>query len=276
MARPHAAVSTTGAFVYQPTDHRQYVRRESHPRDHFGRVACYCYTTDASPTSGSGGNRTHVNLLKRQAPSQRRTHFRFALAGSGPHGSRTRALPLDRRPLYRLSFWTVIPTSRWRRNRTPQDSAVGFGDRVRSQTQSPPIPSPTVPRAGVEPDLSGLKDHRPHRKSNGAYRRATHPEKANRPGVASYPRPARLPLLARQGLSARIQFRAFRIQTQTETLLQPARKVGGAIDRLRDNGGGRRVKFSARVPEGHGCIGCKLFTALGTALVPDEPLAAYV
>ena len=29
------------------TDHRQYIRRELHPRDHFGRVACCCYTTDA-------------------------------------------------------------------------------------------------------------------------------------------------------------------------------------------------------------------------------------
>lgn len=102
---------------------------------HHGRVSI------TSQTSGSGGNRTHVHLLKRQAPSQRRTHFRLALAGSGPHGSRTRTLPLDRRLLYQRSFWTVhvTSTSRWRRNRTPQDGAVGFGDRVRSQTRSPPV-----------------------------------------------------------------------------------------------------------------------------------------
>lgn len=55
-----------------------------------------------------------------------------------------------------------------------------------------------VPRAGVEPDLCGLKDRRSHRKSNEAYQIRT-TKKANRPGVASYPRPARLPLLARQG-----------------------------------------------------------------------------
>ena len=68
------------------------------------RVAATPQTHQAHRTSGSGGNRTHIYLFKRQAPGQFRTHFRYALAGSGLHGSRTRTLPLDKRPLYRLSF----------------------------------------------------------------------------------------------------------------------------------------------------------------------------
>jgi hypothetical protein len=172
MARPHAAVSTTGAFVYHSTDHRQYVRRESHPRDHFGRVACCCYTTDASRTSGSGGNRTHVNLFKRQAPRQRRTHFRFQPAI--PRGLEPPIFSVTgRRPL-QLAHGTVFqqvaeesnPAGLSRRFWRPS----AFPDAVATCISSP---SPTVPRAGVEPDLSGLKDHRPHRKSNGAYRRTT-------------------------------------------------------------------------------------------------------
>ncbi len=151
-------------------------------------------------TSGSGGNRTHVNLLKRQAPSQRRTHFRST---SGPHGSRTRNLPLDRRSLYRLSFWTVH-NQQVAEESNPAGRTVGFGDRVRSQTRSPPVNS--VPRAGVEPDLSGLKDHRPHRKSNGAYLSVitnAH-QKKNRPGVACTPGRRGCHYMARQGLPTRI------------------------------------------------------------------------
>lgn len=117
-------------------------------------------------TSGSGGNRTHVHLLKRQAPNQRRTHFRFALAGSGPHGNRTRTPPLDKRPLYQVSFWTGLRTSRWRRNRTPQDCAVGFGDRVRSQTQSPPNFLCSAPRASAISAARGNTNQYPVRESN--------------------------------------------------------------------------------------------------------------
>ena len=76
--------------------------------------------------------------------------------------------------------------------------------------------------------------------------------------------------MARQGLPARIQFRALfrarcRTKGQTKTILVPTQNSGREIDRLRDNGSGRRVNFSARVPEGHGCIGCKLFTVLWEA-----------
>lgn len=105
-----------GAALYQAITN-QSIRRELHPRSHLGGVAC-CYLHHGYIDSGSGGNRTHVYLLKRQAPGQRRSTLPF----SGPHGSRTRTLPRDKRPLYRLSFWTVSHfTSRWRRNRTPQD-----------------------------------------------------------------------------------------------------------------------------------------------------------
>lgn len=69
----------------------------------------------------------------------------------------------------------------------PAGRAVGFGDRARSQTRSPPVKDQhrPVPRAGVEPDLCGLKDRRPHPKSNEAFRTRT--EKRSRPGVASTP-----------------------------------------------------------------------------------------
>ena len=107
-----------------------------------------------------------------------------------------------------------------------------------------------------------------------------HPGKSEPAGGHFYPRPARLPFLARQGLSARIQFGAFRatrLQTQNQPLLDSARKAGREIDRLRGNGGApaRCVKFSARVPEGHGCIGCKLLTVLWGAVVCWCPLAVY-
>lgn len=60
-------------------------RRESHPRRHRGKAGCYWLHHRRTFTSGSGGNRTHVHLLKRQAPSQRRTHFRL----TRPHGQRS-------------------------------------------------------------------------------------------------------------------------------------------------------------------------------------------
>ena len=97
----------------QPLHHgrgrsHQSIRRGSHPRRHFGRVACCCYTTDASPTSGSGGSRTHVIPLKRRVPRRRRTHetcqsLRCArkhshLPYSTPCGSRTRPRRLERPP----------------------------------------------------------------------------------------------------------------------------------------------------------------------------------
>lgn len=135
----------------------QSAQRESNPRFRHGKAAGYRYITGAyhrTPSteklgtlellelgtpkySGSGGNRTHVHLLKRQAPSQRRTHFRKAV----PRGIEPPLFSLTgRRPLH----WPAgpccrAPTSRWRRNRTPQARAVGFGDRVRSQTRSPPV-----------------------------------------------------------------------------------------------------------------------------------------
>ena len=90
-----------------------------------------------SPTSGSGGNRTHVTLLKRQVPRQRRAHFQSLAAGGGgiePHRTSRR-------------FW--------------RPSA--FPDAITTCV--------AVPRAGVEPDLGGLKGRRPHRKSNGAHPR---------------------------------------------------------------------------------------------------------
>jgi hypothetical protein len=78
----------------------------------------------------------------------------------------------------------------------------------------------TVPRAGVEPDLGGLKDRRPHRKSNGAHLTIhsrsqalpgnadlrgsasflfseAEPGNENRPGGRFSPRPARVSQLAR-------------------------------------------------------------------------------
>lgn len=67
----------------------QSAQRESNPRFRHGKTAGYRYITGAyqpiPPTrttntdSGSGGNRTHVHLLKRQAPRQRRTHFQKAV-----------------------------------------------------------------------------------------------------------------------------------------------------------------------------------------------------
>jgi hypothetical protein len=239
MARPHAAVSTTGAFVYQSTDHRQYIRRDLHPRNHFGRVACCCYTTDAQRTStphgtrtrldglrghrphpksneaqrtsGSGGNRTHVNLLKRQAPSQRRTHFHSRSArstGSGPHGSRTRTLPLDRRPLYRLSFWTVFPIEQVAEESNPAGLSrrfwrpSAFPDAVTTYsavTNSTPCGSRTRPKRLERPPTSpeverGLSSRHSPGKSEPAGGRFLPPAGAvaitGSPGVIrSYPVP---------------------------------------------------------------------------------------
>src|SRR5262249_846607 len=62
--------------------------------------------------------------------------------------------------------------SRWRRNRTPQDKpSVLETERAPRRIHHLYSPTSPVPRAGVEPDLSGLKDRRPHRKSNGAFLR---------------------------------------------------------------------------------------------------------
>lgn len=210
----------------------QYVRRDSHPRNHFGRVACCCYTTDASEpdraTSGSGGNRTHVILLKRQALEPT----------SG-------TLPLN-------------STSRWRRNRTPQDvsrrfwrpsafpdaittcianrSSTPCGSRTRPKRLERPPTSPEVERGTV-----------PHRQN------------ANRPGVASTPGRRGCHHWLARGLSTRIQ-------TQARTIFAQTQQLGREIDRLRGDRRGRVMKFRARVPEGHGGIGCKLLTVLCSAV----------
>lgn len=58
-------------------------------------------------TSGSGGNRTHVHLLKRQAPRQRRTHFHSArFRAAVPRGFEPPLFSLTgRRPLH----WPAEP-----------------------------------------------------------------------------------------------------------------------------------------------------------------------
>ena len=123
-----------------------------------------CYTTDT--VSRSGGSRTHVIPLKRRAPSRLSPHFQaappmgfepttFPVTGERPlraglrgrvscrGGSRTHAAALSERC---LAAWL------------PHNAKLAELSKT----------APTVPRAGVEPDLGGLKDRRPHRKSNGA------------------------------------------------------------------------------------------------------------
>jgi hypothetical protein len=78
---------------------------------------------ELNETSGSGGNRTHVHLLKRQAPRQRRTHFR-----SGPEGNRTPVLLLDRETATPLARGTVLAI-------TNHESAGGGGIEPRRQSR---------------------------------------------------------------------------------------------------------------------------------------------
>ena len=101
-----------------------------------------------------------------------------------------------------------------------------------------------VPRAGVEPDLGGLKDRRPHRKSNGAHPLAPQlgPQTRTGRGFPQNPRPARLPLLARQGLPARIAqtaHRAFKVRGRI--MAQTRFELGRGIDRTRGDREGREA-----------------------------------
>lgn len=112
-------------------------------------------------TSGSGGNRTHVHLLKRQAPNQRRTHFRSA-GGGGIEPRRT-----GRR------FW----------------KPSAFPDAIPTCIST----NPSVPRAGVEPDLCGLKGRRPRPEVQRGVPNSRRP-KSEPAGGRFYPRPARVPL----------------------------------------------------------------------------------
>ncbi len=148
-------------------------------------------------TSGSGGNRTHVNLLKRQAPSQRRTHFQQT---SGPHGSRTRNLPLDRRSLYRMSFWTVRkpaggggiePRRTSRRFWRPS----AFPDAITTCKFSTPCGSRTRPKRLERPPTS------PEVERGVAIRHQRVLQKKEPAGGFCYPRPARLPLLGSPGVT---------------------------------------------------------------------------
>lgn len=78
-------------------------------------------------TSGSGGNRTHVNLLKRQAPRQHRTHFQLAPV-SGQRSTR------ESNPQPSARQAAALPTELLDRNST-REPAGGGGIEPRRQSR---------------------------------------------------------------------------------------------------------------------------------------------
>jgi hypothetical protein len=125
-------------------EHQQSVRRGSHPRCRRGRAACCCYTTDASH-SGSGGARTHMIPFKRRVPCRRRPHFLQRSRG-------------DSNPRFPLG----------------QRGGHSAGPRDRVLALRPGTP------CGGRTRLCGLKDRRPHRRSNGALRTPPRRKRAGR------------------------------------------------------------------------------------------------
>lgn len=146
---------------------------------------------ELNETSGSGGNRTHVHLLKRQAPRQRRTHFR-----SGPEGNRTPVLLLDRETATPLARGTVLAI-------TNHESAGGGGIEPRRQSRRFWRPSAfpdaitTCSELSSTPCGSRTRPKRLERPpTSPEVERGTAPrtQKKKPAGGRFYPRPARMPL----------------------------------------------------------------------------------
>jgi hypothetical protein len=256
MARRQAAATSWARFVNQ-TEHPAGIAPATPPWEggmlllHHGRT---CRSgTARQPDSGSGGSRTHVVPLKRRVPRRRRPHFRSA----PPMGFEPTTFPVTgERPLRAGPRGRISCRGG---SRTHDDRLIrAVPCRLATpQALLAELSKTAVPRAGVEPDLGGLKDRRPHRKSNGAYR--THKRK---PAGGRFTPGRRVFRNWRVGSSAGIQTKTahpgFDREAQT----------------LRDDRGGRMAKVIARVPECHGGIVCKLFSP-GSPAGCDGPPAVY-
>lgn len=158
LARRQAAATSWARS--QPTEHPAGLAPATPPWE--GGMFSATPRTHNNSGSGSGGNRTHVVLLKRQALEP--------ASATLPLASCTGLEPVS--PARQAGRHTRFVTGRssptaGRGGIEPHGhTATGLGNRLRSQTQSPPV-NP-VPRAGFEPDLCGLKDRRPHQRSNEA------------------------------------------------------------------------------------------------------------
>ena len=110
-----------------------------------------------------GGSRTHDDRLIRAVPC------RLATPQSGVPSSRFPESQVEARRVqhaFQRSLWNLEPGT-W--NLEPGTWNLEPGTwNLELQTKLAELSKITVPRAGVEPDLGGLKDRRPHRKSNGA------------------------------------------------------------------------------------------------------------
>ncbi len=114
----------------------------------------------------------------------------------------------------------------------PAGRAVGFGNRVRSQTQSPPV-NP-VPRAGVEPDLCGLKDRRPQPEVQRGITNSRH-QKRSRPGVTSTPGRRGCHCMARPGVTR--SYRSDPLHDLTRCRSQASRRDTAPSQRPRRSSG---------------------------------------
>ncbi|VTT97267.1 unnamed protein product [Gemmataceae bacterium] len=158
MARRQAAATSWARS--RPTEHPAGLAPATPPWE--GGMFATTPRTHTNSDSGSGGNRTHVILLKRQALEP--------ASATLPSASCTGLEPVS--PARQAGRHTRFVTGRssptaGRGGIEPHGHvATGLGNRLRSQTQSPPVKP--VPRAGFEPDLCGLKDRRPHQRSNEA------------------------------------------------------------------------------------------------------------
>lgn len=91
--------------------------------------------------------------------------------GSGPEGIRTPDLLRDRETATPLARGTIRSVQAGGGGIEPRRTSRRFWRPSALPGAVTTCVSPTrVPRAGVEPDLGGLKDRRPHPKSNGAIR----------------------------------------------------------------------------------------------------------
>lgn len=110
----------------------QSIRRESHPRRHRGKVAC-CDTADTFAVEAVGLEPTCTCLRGRPLAFRVTLPFQRSTRESNPHPSARQAAALPSELLDRDTNQQVAEES------NPAGRAVGFGDRVRSQAQSPPV-----------------------------------------------------------------------------------------------------------------------------------------